>query len=101
MHFKDGFKFNDDGRRVSARDHRQFVSSNGHTIYTVTCWADRTFSCNCPGWAFGKARGKVGCKHCRLAEIGDGVSIAAPVKVSASFRPEPVKVPRRLIGDEN
>lgn len=101
MHFKDGYKFNDDGRRVAARDHRQFISSNGHTIYTVTCWVDRTYSCNCPAWAFRKGSGAAAsCKHCRLAESGGGATIAAPAAVGVVFRPEVVKARRRLIGDE-
>lgn len=111
MHFKNGFKFDDDGQPIAARDHRQVVGSNGVTIYTVSCWADGTFSCNCPAWATFKPKksdntacllgaGGKWCKHCALVIAGGGTSIASPATVAVALRSEPVKRARRLIGDE-
>lgn len=93
MHFKDGVKYDDDGRRVGAWGHRQFISSNGVTIYTVTFWADGTYSCNCPAWAFRKR-----CKHATAEAWPSGASISAPVAVKVALHP--VKRVRRLMGDE-
>ncbi len=96
MHFKDGIKYDDVGQRVNPVDHRQFVSSNGVTIYTVTKWADGSFSCNCPAWAFRKR-----CKHSMADAWRYGTSIAAPVTVAVTLKSDSIKRVRRLVGSED
>jgi hypothetical protein len=42
------------GTRIPLVKSKTYLSSNGSTIYTRCWWADRTQSCNCPGWTIEK-----------------------------------------------
>lgn len=110
MHFRDGYKYSDDGRRHELLEVRAVPSSSDSvTFYAVSFWADGTRSCNCVGWVMGAKReraGKVRCSHLeRALAVPFSDELTPPRRRSQVSRasrqaPEPVSVAKRLIGDE-
>lgn len=69
-YYKNGLKYDDDGRVVAVRSRVLTYGSDGVTIYTATSWMDNTASCNCPGWTRSRDRR---CQHtARVLLLGAG-----------------------------
>lgn len=86
--FKNGKKYNPDGRVCEPLKIKEPMSSNGHTKYCTVLWDDNTYSCNCPGWAF-KRNGNRACKHTKKSMKCGGADMTSISEfVSESGAPE-------------